>query len=135
MYHGSLSTSIAHDKMSANEQGKYIIEYRAKDLSNNDEVAVQRRTVIVRDTFKPVISLHMKNAQGVEKLIQHSSARAGNPALDPSQNPFLNDGPFMALRASGAAGWMLAAAASAVAGVALLAASSRRSAVTTSVPV
>ena len=121
--------------MTANEEGKYIITYQARDNSDVKQCAIKRRTVIVRDTFKPVITLHLPNKNGDLKLIQWSKVdKKGNPAADPSRNPFLKDGPFMAEEGSQSQGWLIAAAASAVAGVALLTMSAKRP-VATSVPV
>ena len=89
----------------------------------------------MRDTFKPVITLHLPSKNGDLKLIQWSKVdKKDNPAADPSRNPFLKDGPFMAEEGSQSQGWLIAAAASAVAGVALLTMSAKRP-VATSVPV
>merc|ERR1712070_78703 len=100
------------------------------------------RTVVVKDTLPPVITLHLKN-----KLVHTGGTTvAGLPKdypkdapVEPSAgyhgfgNPNMKDGPFMA-ETTTTNGWMIGAVASAVAGVALLGFSARKSTVT-SVPV
>eukprot|EP00937_MAST-01D_sp_MAST-1D-sp2_P005313 g5313.t1 len=139
VYRGTLSASIAHDEISANEQGKYTIKYMAKDMAGNPSKTLER-VVIVKDTFKPVITLHLN-----DKLIQVSKVDSDkNQAIDPAHNQWLRDdisalteglAAEVQVRATNA--WFVAGALSAVAGVALLAASSRRSgaAAVTTVPV
>merc|ERR1711964_685862 len=51
------------------EAGKYVIEYHVQDAAGNKECSTPHRTVIVRDTLPPVISLHLNN-----KLIHVSDA-------------------------------------------------------------
>jgi hypothetical protein len=123
--------SVSHDQMTANEQGKYLVTYQAQDKSAVKQCAVKTRTVIVRDTFAPVITLHLRN-----KLIQWSSvAQSNNPAASPDSNPFLKDGDFMSETTSTSAdAWVMGAVASAVTGLALLTYSARSS-VATTVPV
>jgi len=122
--------------------GTYVINYHVKDSSQNKECSSPSRTVIVRDTLPPVISLHLD-----KKLIHVSDHSAvglsdgnlagPNPAVnkagDPTYNPNLKD-MLMAEQASSSSNtWLIAAAASAVTGLALLSASSKRTPV--SVPV
>jgi hypothetical protein len=128
----SVAAAVTHDQMTANEEGKYIITYQAKDMSLVPACATKTRTVVVRDTFAPVITLHLRN-----KLIQWSSVKqANNPAASNKANPFLKDGPFlMAESATGSAdAWVVGAVASAVTGLALLTYSARATAPVT-VPV
>jgi hypothetical protein len=143
------------------ETGKYLIQFHVVDNAENKECNTQVRTVVVRDTLRPVISLHLGHTvdyiHGVKKLI-HTSDHTDkglngevNPAgLDrvsgmdvPTHmeaatygNPHLHDEGYMAeqSQASSANGWIVGAAASAVTGLALLGFSQRKSTVTT-VPV
>lgn len=118
-----------HGDISHAEQGKYIITYTVKDKAGNIQCGndPKHRTVVVKDTLPPVISLHYKG-----KLIHTGdSSKRGiknvkNPAGMSKYNPF-----FMA-EATSVNGWMIGAIASAVAGVALLATSTKKA---TSVPV
>jgi len=139
VYRGTISSSIAHDEISANEQGKYTIKYMAKDQAGNPSPTLER-IVIVKDTFKPVITLHLNN-----KLIQVSKVDdPNNQAIDPAHNQWLRDD-ISALTEDLAAevqvrttnAWVVAGALSAVAGIVLLAVSSGRSgaAAVTTVPV
>jgi len=52
--------SSDHEDIEHAEAGKYVIEYRATDSSGNAQCQVKKRTVIVRDTLPPIISLHLK---------------------------------------------------------------------------
>merc|ERR1712028_277624 len=104
-----------------------------QDKAKNKECVTKFRTVVVKDTLAPVITLHLKN-----KLI-HQSASAdkgiggqANAAGVKVGNPYLKDGKFMAEESASAStnGWVLGAAASAVTGLALLGFSQRKSTVT-----
>jgi len=116
--------SITHDKITRAEAGKYVITYHVSDSSNNPECSSPSRTVIVRDTLPPVITLHLKN-----KLIHMSAASENNPAGS-SENPHLADdyqtnekteNSFMAEQTSSSVnGWVIGAIASSVTGLALL---------------
>jgi len=135
------------------EQGKYIIKFNVEDKAGNAATKLHR-TVVVKDTLPPVITLHLKN-----KLI-HSPADFGktginhgmpnkqwNPANYKRNANALPDAKyepaagykgfgnpnFMAETAT-TNGWLIGAVASAVTGVALLGFSARKSTVT-SVPV
>jgi hypothetical protein len=130
------SHDISHDEIAHAEAGKYVITYHVQDKAGNDECNVVSRTVVVKDTLPPVISLNFGG-----KVIAKSASDAlgldgvANPAGKNGQNPFL-DGKLMAEQASASANaWVLAAAASAVTGLALLGFSQRKQAVVTSVPV
>jgi len=111
-----------HGDISHAEQGKYIITYSVKDVAGNVQAGVdpKHRTVVVKDTLPPVITLHYQG-----KMIHKSDAskrgiaRKMNPAGKAWGNPF-----FMA-ESQTVNGWVIGAVASAVAGVALLAASSK----------
>jgi hypothetical protein len=110
--------SRAHHRINQAEQGKYVISYHVKDAAGNKECKAPFRTVVVRDSLPPVITLHLKNRR-ITKI-----AKTSNPATDPKINPFLAY-KFMA-ETSSVNGWIIAAAASAVTGVALLSFSSQK---------
>ena len=117
----------------AAEAGKYVIEYHVKDASQNSECSTPKRTVIVRDTLPPVISLHLdKKLIHVSDATQTGLSNAQNSAQanragDAAYNPNLKDMVLMAEQSSASTNsWLLAAAASAVTGLALLSFSSKR---------
>jgi len=139
------------------ETGKYLIQFHVVDNAGNKECQTKVRTVVVRDTLRPVISLHL--GAGEDKKLIHVSAAAdrglgqqANPAgMDRAQvtapagmeestygNPHLHDNGHILMaeesQASSTNGWIVGAAASAVTGLALLGYSQRKSTVTT-VPV
>lgn len=116
-----------------------------------------KRTVYVRDTLPPVISLHLKkhgeanfariqasDGSQESELLGTPANPAGSPGDGTYQNPFLadtyqpdadtvtaNSFPYMAEQATSSAnGWLIAAAASSMVGVALLVHASRSSAPT-----
>jgi hypothetical protein len=95
--------------------------------------SMKTRTVVVKDTLPPVITLFLKN-----KLIQRSNGgKKFNPASSKQGNNEVGGNPFsesyMAEQTTPVNGWLIAAAASAVAGVALMATSMKNTA--TTVPV
>jgi hypothetical protein len=143
------SNHISHDLISRAEAGKYVIFYHAKDAHDNHECSTLTRSVLVRDTLPPVITLHLKN-----QLIHQSKGdqvgidSQANPAGDSTVNPYLASsytGPtagtvannFMAEQAqtSSVNGWVIGAVASAVSGLALLANTLRKTDAAVSVPV
>lgn len=124
------------------EYGKFVISYHTVDKSGNTEHkradgsvcgTTPKRTVIVKDTLPPVISLHLK---GHGRIQQSASQQLGiggaayqntahtktwvNAASEMVQNS------FMAEKTAGANAWVIGAAASAVAGLALLGFSLRK---------
>jgi hypothetical protein len=140
------------------ETGKYLLQFHVVDNAGNKECQTKVRTVVVRDTLRPVISLHLGKDDQNMKLI-HTSAAADrgldgeeNPAgmdrdsvtapngMEESTygNPHLHDNGHILMaeesQASSTNGWIVGAAASAVTGLALLGYSQRKSTVTT-VPV
>jgi len=136
----NLNPNLAHA-----EAGTFVIDYYVQDSSKNAQCSSPKRTVIVRDTLPPVISLHLD-----DKLIHVSdatklglgngadkNAKAVNRAGDPTYNAALKDNvKDMLMSEQGSTTnnvWLLAAAASAVTGLALLSATSKRAPV--SVPV
>jgi hypothetical protein len=137
----------AHNDINQAEAGKYVIHYHVTDLAGNPECdgGSPSRTVIVKDTMRPVISLHLKD-QG---LIHVSDAGGDdNPAYDMAMaaddlsetntvaNEFPTQNILMAEASKGSvSGWMIAAAASAVTGLALTAYSRKKALPTTPVPV
>jgi len=73
------------------EQGKYVIQFHVSDKFGNEECQpATKRTVVVKDTLPPVISLALKGAGG-KKLIHFSDTTARG--LDGQVNPA---GPFNA---------------------------------------
>jgi hypothetical protein len=147
------SHGITHDKISRAQAGKYVIYYHVSDSSGNAEESSPSRTVIVRDTLPPVITLHLH-----QKLIHTSDAsqeglgKQLNPAGLPESNANLatttapnlsgpNDFPhvskdgLMAEEASTSSvnGWVIGAVASSVAGLALLSMTSRKAVTTVEV--
>merc|ERR1711968_213054 len=143
--------------------GTYYITYRAKntvglynDGQNCRGGAIEyRRTVTVKDTLRPVITLKynsVKVAQGDVGVGQDHAVDTTTDQFDsdtrayPSDNTYTSQGNFAddssqhpSLMAeentSSVNGWVIGAIASAVAGLALLGYSTRRTAVATSVPV
>jgi hypothetical protein len=57
------SLKISHAKINRAEAGKYKITYHVEDSSGNAECkeSLNKRTVIVRDSLPPVITLHLRN--------------------------------------------------------------------------
>lgn len=112
------------------EAGKYVVLYHVQDKAGNKECKTQRRTVIVKDTLPPVITIHMNR-----KLVATKSKKAntGHKKTKSYGNPFLKDF-MMEETQTSVNGWIVGAVASAVAGVALLGYSMKKSEVT-SVPV
>jgi len=116
--------------------GTYVLTYSASDKSGNtigkgNCKHTTRRTIVVKDTLKPVISLHF----GGKKIHQSASADKGvngqaNMAGQANYNPY-----FMEETQTSVNGWVMGAIASAVTGVALLGYSMKKTAVATSVPV
>jgi hypothetical protein len=145
------------------EEGAYEITFMCKDKKGNRDCAWQQnwacrndptcdetldankkatRTVFVKDTMPPVLTLHLNG-----KLVAHSSAdqtaldgETVNPAGTVAGNPYMaQDYPASLMSEtaeSSVNGWVLGAVASAVSGLALLGYSMRRTNVNTvSVPV
>ena len=124
---------------------KYLVTYTCTDAFNN--VATELRTITVKDTLPPVITLHNAAdtvvAQGGNGVSIHSHAGVEhnglntasdlstklemNPAHNQVTTP-LTDGSNTNLMAESSSvnGWLIAAVASAVTGVALLGFSSKR---------
>lgn len=148
-------------KHGCTQQGKYVIKYSITPHQANEHHSVVSafRTVYVKDTLPPVISLHFKtklqngDRSSQAYLIQQSYGGISqsdepvtNPAADKRYNPYLirehpdfkgdlkPDFPqLMAESTTSVNGWLIAAGVSAVAGMALLASSSKKT--VTSVPV
>jgi hypothetical protein len=126
------------------EAGTYVISYHVADSSKNRECASPKRTVIVRDTLPPVISLHLdkklihvsdSTQTGLGDGTNHDAAPV-NPAGGLAQkyhDTHVKDSLMAEQSSASSNAWLVAAAASAVTGLALLSASSKRAPV--SVPV
>jgi len=121
------SEKVDHRQISQAESGKYIIKYSVQDKAGNKHCKAGLRTVVVRDTLPPVITVTIGN-----KIVHTSAFTANNPAGNPDVNPFLAKA-LMEEQTSSVNGWIIGAVASAVTGVALLGLSHRRT--ETSVPV
>jgi len=134
-----------HDDISRKEHGKYVISYHVKDCAGNREAKALYRTVTVKDTLPPVITLTLKN-----KLIHTSYTGSKTPKhfqkvyINPAGQKFnikkgsslfglvKNGNTYLMAEAATSNAWIIGAIASAVAGVALLASSGKKA---TSVPV
>jgi hypothetical protein len=128
-----VSQVVDHSDIAHAEQGKYIIQYHVSDKSGNKECKDAKRTVVVRDTLAPVITLHLN-----KKLIQQSGSKALglNDVVNPAGtatggNPHLRS-KTMLMAMSSQSTMLWASAAMLSVGVALLAVSSQA---TTTVPV
>merc|ERR1712031_121375 len=116
------------DKIADAEQGKYVISFHVEDKAGN-HAKVLKRTVIVKDTLPPVVTLHLK-----EKLIAVSArAQKGLNGQANTKGADIHGHEMYMAEVSTSNGFVLAAVASAVAGVALLGVSMRKT--VTSVPV
>merc|ERR1719247_462774 len=122
--------------------GKYVIAFHVQDKAGNTEAScpgtkTQFRTVVVKDTLAPVISLHFNNKvrmgkKNAKKSWSRMQARTRNPAELKWGKPYRNP-QMMAEQSVSVNGWVIAAVASVVAGVALLAQGSKTT--QTTVPV
>lgn len=121
----SAATNVAATDTGA-QSGRYVIQYGVSDAAANAAIAIFR-TVIVKDTLPPVITLTLN-----QKLI-HKSA-SDQKGIGGEDNTAADHISFMAESTTSVNGWVVGAVASAVAGVALLG-FSRRQAAVTSVPV
>merc|ERR1711907_430361 len=146
-----------HQALSHADAGKYKIHYHVSDKAGNQECAAVCRTVTVRDTLPPVITLHLGkeliqksdgNQTGINGVANPANWSTSTANTDGRKgNPFLASGytgsgvtvanNFMAEEAqtSSVNGWVIGAVASAVSGLALLANSMRKTDTTTAVPV
>jgi hypothetical protein len=115
-------TQMEHFQISDAEEGKYIIKYQVSDAAGNSECGGPKyRTVLVKDTLKPVLTLHLGGS-----MIQHSNGGHSkisgevNPAAT-SANPWfpLPNSAFMA-EVSSSRSYTIAAFASAAMAVAML---------------
>jgi len=76
---------VPHNKISRAEQGKYIISYRANDKAGNAQCKVAKRTVVVKDTLPPVITLRWAN-KGIVHKSANNQRGIGNVVNDPTEN-------------------------------------------------
>ena len=95
-YLGASGGTYHQDLVSRAEAGKYVIFYHVQDKAGNAECSAPTRTVVVRDTLPPVISLHMGLDDGTHSKAFHvgKGDQVGiggvvNPAGDESVNPNL----------------------------------------------
>jgi len=120
-----ITQTATHDQITRAEAGKYVIFFHVSDRAGNKETKTLKRTVIVRDTLPPVITLTLK-----KKLIHTSDAT--QRGIGGVRQPLKKWG-LMEEAQTSVNGWVIGAIASAVAGVALLGLSTKQTA--TSVPV
>jgi hypothetical protein len=148
----NLHQFATHEHISNAEQGKYIINFRVEDKAGNHQFEKLKRTIIVKDTLPPVITLQLNKKLihtgkgGQMGVMTHNTANLDmtNPAgytvgskssfedQKTYGNPNMADATLMA-ESTSTNGWLIGAVASAVAGVALLGFSARKD--TVSVPV
>lgn len=114
---------LVTDELQNAEQGKYIINFRVEDKAGNSQQNILSRTVIVKDTLPPVVSLSIQQKLNAETLAAQTLEHGHNHGHE-----F-----YMAETSTSANGFLIGAVASAVAGVALLGVSMRKT--STSVPV
>jgi hypothetical protein len=103
------------------EVGKYIIRYSSEDHASN-AMPCCYRTVVVRDTLPPVISLH-RVSDGKILMKGDGVSSATNPAWGVA-NPNLASGDYLmaeSAQTSSVNGWIIGAVASGVTGLALVA--------------
>jgi hypothetical protein len=137
----TVTQSTQHTEITRAEAGKYVIFFHVSDSAGNAECKTLKRTVIVKDTLPPVITLHLKNqlihqSQGDQSGLggeKNPAGTAANPFLKSFMEAPVQDNQFMAETQTSVNGWLIGAVASAVAGVALLGMSAKKTAV--SVPV
>jgi len=136
---GNVGAKDNEDMKIANaEQGKYVIQFHVEDKAGN-HAAILYRTVVVKDTLPPVITLHLKGklvhtGDHSQVGINHnkiSGIKGNNPQFN-TKGIDLNGKEYMAESAT-TNGWLIGAVASAVAGVALLGLSTKKT--VTEVPV
>jgi len=116
------------------ETGSYVINYYVNDLNGNAQCSIPSRSVIVKDTLPPVISLHYKNKllnelKGSRSTLKNPAThRIGkNPAQPAYGNPHYGAATSLMAQAATSNGWIIAAAASGIAGVALFSYSFKKS--------
>jgi len=148
------SHGITHDKIARAEAGKYVIFYHVSDSSGNAEEFSPSRTVIVRDTLPPVITLHLHqklihtsdasqhglggasqlNPAGLESDNENLKTTTAPGVSGPNSFPDVSKG-LMAEEASTSSvnGWVIGAVASTVTGLALLSMTSRKTTTTVEV--
>ena len=135
------ASRMAHDLISHAEVGKYVILYSVQDEQGNSECGgPKKRTVIVRDTLPPIISLHLKNkADNADTALENRRGKDGTDLIhighvmstglgsgktstrnSNSDKHTQNSNVYMAETTQSSSAWLVAAAASAVTGLALL---------------
>jgi hypothetical protein len=131
-------------KVKRAEAGKYVISYKVSDSSNNVQCESPKRTVIVRDTLPPVLTLHVRgsglvqtsrfNHKGIAEDGTYTFTGPNNGHVNTPKAIAVDSGDYqkvfnhwtlMAENSASTNGWLIGAAASALAGVALLGYASR----------
>jgi len=138
----AVTPSVTPSDTHGAEVGVYQIVFKCKDRSGNKDQdwakgTPKTRTVTVKDTLPPVITLHLRNqmiAAGYGK--QKGINGRTNPAGQEGKNPNMPASLMAEETTSSVNGWIVGALASAISGLALLGYSLRKSNdVVTSVPV
>merc|ERR1712070_127705 len=118
--------SVTASQIADAEQGKYVIIFNVEDKEGNpckeSTLASRKRTVVVKDTLPPGITLHPIGGHTDSKYPAqwNPAAYPKTAQVEPSAgysgfgNPYMKDGPFMAETAT-TNGWLIGAVASAVA--------------------
>merc|ERR1711918_334669 len=128
------ASRMAHGLISHAEVGKYVILYSVQDAQGNSECGgPKKRTVIVRDTLPPIISLHLKNkADNADTALENRRGKDGTDLIHighvmstglgsgKTSTRNSNSDVYMAETTQSSSAWLVAAAASAVTGLALL---------------
>jgi len=140
--------TVGHEDIAHAEEGEYHINFHVSDLASNTECVTPVRTVVVKDTLPPVITLHLKNtlihtSKTTDLGVGGEANPAGMASYDGSEsNPTLVSGYVPSAAAapntfpqvnnlmaeesqSSVSGWIVAAAASGVTGLALVAYASK----------
>jgi hypothetical protein len=128
---------IDSTKITRAEAGKYVIFYHVSDNAGNKECDTESRTVIVKDTLPPVITLHLDSSASTnagDLIHTGDKLAATNTAADAATNPYLsssyspaagvvsNTFSLMAEQPTVSTdAWVVGAVASAVTGLALIA--------------
>jgi len=130
MTHATL-LSNDHATTQQAEIGKYVIHYTAKDFAALESDKVYR-TVLVRDTLPPVISLHNSQTDalldsGAGQQYSKINPSKSNPALDSYDADAGTGNPNLMAESAQTSvnGWIIGAVASGVTGLALVAYASK----------
>jgi len=77
-------SDVPHWALTDSEEGVYIVKYQVSDSYGNSQCETKYRTVLVKDTLSPVVTLHLNNT-----LIQ--AGHGGYSTIDGAVNPANTD--------------------------------------------